>query len=583
MENHKQVIEEITLLFKEKKVHDLDTSIELINTQFQLLLDLFDTSEQDEEKSWACRYALLNLLPLTEKMLASPKVSESLVGKVYNVYRKTYAFVARRSLAHFIDYMEWDRSSHRKVYMNRKHILEPIVYYLNKLAFDDKLELVCYSIFPSGGKSFALNYYSAWLLGINPNDSILRMSYSEEVVTGFSRSIKDLVASDLFAEVFPDFALYKNRPFEKEKDSDWKIKNSDVITTHFARTRGSGVNGIRAKKLIAFDDLVKGKEEAYDDRIHENNWQQYLTEWSARKDNDSVKIVFAGTMWSPKDILNRVRENAEKKSKLVPSKLFKYAQETEDGHAVFIAIPLLDEKNRSTCENVYTTKKALELERETDPYLFSCVYQQKPIAPSGLEFAWGNLNTYEELPKNELLDYAYAVLDPTRKGKDNISMPICRLSKDGETHYVVDWVYKKKAMTEMYDEIVDKIIEHDIIHFEIENNTDTSLKSILEMKLKERKYSNCEIDEKYNTVKKEIRIKDARGLIIRKMVFKHKNMLRTNSDYARAMESFTTYSFDYANRNDDAPDSLSMYANRFILGIDVRAKVQVIDRKSLGF
>ena len=32
------------------------------------------------------------------------------------------------------------------------------------------------------------------------------------------------------------------------------------------------------------------------------------------------------------------------------------------------------------------------------------------------------------------------------------------------------------------------------------------------------------------------------------------------------MQNFTTYSFDYANKHDDAPDSMSMFAKEIILG-----------------
>ena len=53
-------------------------------------------------------------------------------------------------------------------------------------------------------------------------------------------------------------------------------------------------------------------------------------------------------------------------------------------------------------------------------------------------------------------------------------------------------------MSDLYDEIVSKIIEHKVIDFVIENNTDTSLKVLLEEKLKAKGYYLCIIREKYN-------------------------------------------------------------------------------------
>lgn len=574
-------IEAVGALFDDKKIKDIDQAIDMLKTQYELLVAMFDNSEDEESKQWAVKYSVSKTIPLLNKMLASPKLDEKGVGIVYSLYKRVYAFCGRRSLAHFIDYMEWDRPTDRKVFVNRREVLNPIVYYLNKMTFDKNFTTIIISLPPGYGKTFSLNYWSAWLYGIDLNNSILRLSYNDDLLNGFSRSIKDLIASDTYAEVFPSFALYKNKPFDKEKDSDWKIKNADVLVSHYVRTRDSGITGVRARAALVIDDITKGAEEAYDDNLHDKMWQKYLTEWWNRRDGTDIKYVFAGTMWTPKDILNRITEQEGRQSEFIQSPKFKYAFESEDGHAVAIRVPLLDENEHSTCPKVISTKDALRIKDETDPFLFSCVYQQEPIAPSGLEFAWENLQQYSELPTN-LKSYAYAVIDPTRKGKDNISMPICLSDNEGDKHYLIDWYYKKVAMSEAYDEIVDKIIANKIIELTLENNTDTSLKTVLEIKLKEKGYLNCVINEKYNTVKKEIRIKDMRGHIVRRMVFKKKGSMPSNSDYSRAMEATTKYSFDYANKFDDAPDSLALYVSEIILG-GKKNKVEIINRSTLGF
>jgi hypothetical protein len=556
----------------------------MIQTQYQLLVELFDISDEEEDKQYSVRYAIQHLMPLVQRMLVSPKVDEQKIGLVYQVYRKTFAFCGRRSFQHFIEYMEMERPTNNKVYEKRKEVLYPIVFYLNKMLFDKELKYFVFSLSPSMGKSFVMNYFSAWVFGVDINSSILRMSYNDDLLNGFSRAIKDLISSDLFGDIFPLYKIYRNKPYDKEKDDGWKIKNADVTVSHYVRTRDGGTTGVRANRAIIFDDMTKGRDEAHNDGLHQQYWEKYTTEWFNRRDNDNVKYIFGGTMWTPKDILNRITEKEGAKSIVKQSERFKYVWECDDGHAVFIRVPLLDENDKSTCESVMSTKEALSLRDETDTFLWSCVYQQNPIAPSGMEFAWENLQTYEVLPKQNITTYAKAVLDPTRRGKDNISMPICRIVNDNgeDLHYVIDWYYKKKAMTEAYDDVVDKIIDHNILNFEIENNTDTSLKVVIEDRLKKKGYSNCIITEKFNTVKKEIRIKDARGLILRKMIFKKKGLYSANSDYARAMEAFTTYSFDYANKNDDAPDSLALYVNTHMIGTKGN-KVEFIDRSLLGF
>jgi len=574
-------IKKITAIFDNRQVKSLEDSINLVKAQYEMCIALYDETEDEEEKRWVIRHTINHILPILEKMITSPKVDEIKISIVYKLYRATYAFCGRRSLHHFIDFMEWDRPTDNKVYVKRKEVLDTVIYYLNKIALDDKLKKISISLPPSFAKSFSGNYYTAWRLGMNINASIMRMSCGEGLLNGFSRAIKDLIQSDQFAEVFPTYAYYKGKPFEKEKDSDWKIKNSDVITNHIIRTRDGQTVGNRANSDIIFDDMTKGLEEANNDDLHKTIWQQYLSEWFNRKDNDDVKFIFLGTMWNPNDLLNMIVQQQEKDSPLKPSDKYKYAWESEDGSFACIRVPLLDENDKSTCEKVTSTKQALILRNDTDPYLFACVYQQNPIAPSGLEFAYENLRTYEELP-NELNTYTFAVLDPTRKGIDNISMPISRADLNSENHYVIDWLYKKIAMTEAYDLIIEKIIQHHIIKLVIENNTDTSLKSILEMKLKEKNISDCIIYEKYNVKKKEIRIKDMRGIMLRKMIFKKKGMVSPNSDYGRAMSAFTTYSFDYANKNDDAPDSIALYVSE-IIGNGVQGNsFEILSRKTLG-
>lgn len=430
--------------------------------------------------------------------------------------------------------------------------------------------------------------FSAWVFGIDINNSILRWSYSQELVLGFSRAIQAVIKNPRFSDVFPQYKQYGDKPFQKEKESDWILKGSNSQKSHIARTRDGSSTGERANKALIFDDMTKGEEEATNSEKHAEIYRQWQTEWYNRRTDPSVTYIFVGTMWSPEDILNRTMDDIEATHKMVPSKIKgfeRYVMEATDGYAAFIKVPLLDENDNSTCEVVMTTEEARRMRETSDPFSFSCVYQQEPIPPTGLEFADENLNHYEELPRDEkgqdiCLPYAFASLDPGRKGKDNVSMPICRA--DGEKYYFIDCIFQKKAMTELYDEIVEKIIEHNITRLAIENNTDTSLKTLLEEKLKAKGYLVCTITEKYNTVNKEQRIKDARGDIRNFIVFKDKKMYRPNTDYGRFMKNLTKYSFDYPNKHDDAPDSLALFRTEIILDRGRPSKPKPINRARLG-
>jgi predicted phage terminase large subunit-like protein len=293
-------------------------------------------------------------------------------------------------------------------------------------------------------------------------------------------------------------------------------------------------------------------------------------------------------MWSPEDILNRIIEDREKLSPLEPDRHFKFTQISKDKSTVVIKVPMLDENDETTCKAVMTTKKARELRDVADPFQWACVYQQDPIPAEGLDFADDLLQHFESLPIDEdgnplCDDYALAVLDTTRKGKDNASMPIFK--SDGQNHYyLVDCIFKKKAMTDLYEEIIAKIEEHQITWLVVENNTDTSLKTLLDKMLEEKGILYCNITEKYQgNRRKELRIKDTQGIIRKMIYFKPKNKYKPNSDYGRLMKNLTTYSFDYPNRNDDAPDSLALFASEIILERGKPSKPIPVNRMSLGF
>ena len=158
-------------------------------------------------------------------------------------------------------------------------------------------------------------------------------------------------------------------------------------------------------------------------------------------------------------------------------------------------------------------------------------------------------------------------------------MPIFKT--DGRNYYMIDVIFKKKAMTELYEEIIAKIEEHHITWLVIENNTDTSLKVLLDKMLEEKGIYYCSITEKYSTQKKEQRIKDNQGTLRKLMYFKPKSKYKPNSDYGKFMKNLTTYSFDYPNRNDDAPDSAVLFVTEIILQRGKPSKPQPLDRRRL--
>ena len=545
---------DILLALKTNKLNQSE-KLKWCGTELEILELWF---KEDELKS--VKVAKRKLIPILEELVVKGSLDK--MALFFDFYKRAYCFCARRDFECFVDYIEWNQP--KKVLANRREVLKPYVDVLNRIAFDDRLQFVVVSYPPSMGKSYLSTLFTAWGYGLSIDNSVIRMSYSDELVLGFSRTIKGILSSPEFAEIFTLFKLYNGKPFEVERESDWKIKNANVPkSNHIARTRSGATTGERANFAIIFDDMTKGAEEANSESTHKGIYDKWLTEWWNRRDGVRCKFIFVGTQWTPEDILNRVIEDRNKVSKLVLTDN-PYVMESLDKSTVVIRVPMLDCEGKTTCSEVYPQEIAEQIKDTTDPFLFSCVYQQDPIAPTGREFAWECIRTYDEIPDN-LTNNSMATLDTARKGKDNVSMPIFRNDNNGN-HYLVDAIYKQKPMDDLYDEIIEKIIENVITTLVIENNIDTSLKRVLEDRLFARGVYWCSIVEKYNTVKKEERIKNNRGIVQKQMVFPNKSLVKPNTDIGRMMDNLTKYSFDKPNLHDDGIDSICMYAGEIILG-----------------
>jgi predicted phage terminase large subunit-like protein len=265
---------------------------------------------------------------------------------------------------------------------------------------------------------------------------------------------------------------------------------------------------------------------------------------------------------------------------LIASPKFKYCEETRSGKAVFIGVPALDENEQSNCPKRYSSETLRKKRDNMSKFLWMCVYQQTPIAPEGLEFDYATLKQYDELPETTA---RYATLDPARRGKNYVSMPILYRIKGEENQFaLVDFLYRKKSMKELYDDIVDKIIEHRLNYLLVENNTDTSLKMVLEEKLHQKGYFGCTLEEKYSTENKEQRIKDNQGYVRGNIVYPRKGMFPPNTDMGMAMDSMTSYSFEYPNKFDDAIDSIVLFVMKYIDKADRFERVKTFSRAKLG-
>ena len=563
---------------KSKKRIPLNELHELVLKANRLLENVESDIKRSSELVIKRYIPILNNLMLVE---TDPKRKYDYINSLKNCYK----IASRVSLRHYFVYREWGEKS--QFYKPRRKMLEGYIHYLQEIDSNPVFEwlIVC---MPSGyGKTFPEKVSEAWSFGKDSQGTILSICSNDDVVKGGSRTVIDEIKSQAFGEVFPDLKYDKTDKtfFLKETDENWKLRDCKLLASYYATTTKSNTVGERASKRVHIDDLYPDPKEAMNTSLNQYYYDKFQTVWKKRflQELQYHKIVITGTLWSSDDFIARIISWLSSMYKFEKDPNYKYTKicKNENGQitGAIVRIPALDyETNESVCPELRTTEKILEDKNAIDDYLFQTNFQQIPTDPESLFFSYNSLRTYETVPPSEYIG-TYSVIDATRKsGKDFFAMPIFRKVQNDNIfdYYLIDCLFTKTATKDMYNTIVDKIIEHHIIKLVIESNVTTELAKNVREILKSMGITWCEIIEKYNTIPKPIRIENEKGIIKRQLVFPKKGMYGPNTDMGKFMNNLTMYNNAGSNPNDDAPDSCALMSSEIIEGNSMPSKAVAI-------
>ena len=537
---------------------------------FAMIKDLYVLYQNFEHNKKECGISVIKrYIPLLDLLIKIDKNDEHIVE--YIKYLKySYKIGARISLEHYMVYREWDEPEKDKFFEPRYNILSGYIHFLQEIDTNPNFHTLIFNA-PSGyGKTFPEKISEAWSFGLDDKGTILSLCSNDDVVKGGSRTVIDEIKSQHFGEVFPDLKYDREDKdfFLKETDGNWKLRNCKMLASYYASTTNSNVVGERASKRIHIDDLYPDYKEALNQELNKYYLNKSMTVWEKRFiQNKPPKVVITGTLWASGDYIDLKIQQLKKENKFKPHPKYPYTLISEDGSIVIIQVPALDyETDESTCPEIKSTYELRKERNRMEEYLWETNFQQKPSNPEALAFSYDKLRQYETLPDNQV-NYTYAVIDATRKsGKDFFSMPIFKPLKSDyiNDYYLIDVLFTKTATKDMYDDIVDKILEHHIITLVIESNVTSELKQNIEEKLKQKGATFCEIIEKYNTLPKATRIEMEKGVIKKQLIFPQKNSYGENTHMGKFMINLTLYNSSGNNPNDDAPDSCALFCSEII-------------------
>lgn len=531
-------------------------------------------------------------IPIYEKRKDKDKVNlcYRFLQEWLNLYERNYALVSFRSLEHFALFMEWDKPANEKVWTisidpykdgGYTGVTKPFFYNFTRMVNKKDIKFISKQMFTGGGKSYSNQFAISWVLGIDENNDVLDVLGNPTLVLTNARGVVNIMTNPRFAMVFPKFQKYFDMGGDVSRNmfSVCRLKEGELTLADSTKTlnlkiisKETSIDGIRVRYLF-LDDVCRSKD-ANNLTQHQKDIGNFWNSWYKRNyGTDDFYIVISGTAYNVNDIMSHLIAYYTK-GKMKRTNENKYTYESLDGLSIIIKIPKIDDDlNRSTYPQKFPYKDAVEA-RDRDYNTFMAMEQQQPQNPETSPLCWEKITTYSELP-SDLTDYAYAVLDPARTGKNYVSMPIKRMREEIDKynakvkkHYLIDCVFQLKQMADLYSEICDKIVQHHIIRLHIENNTDTSLKFLIEKLLAERGINFCVVSESFSTENKEEKIRELvysnEGYFKNQMVYPEMQLYPPSSQMGKYMLYVTSYDYYQKMEYDDSIDSECMYIERFV-------------------
>ncbi len=489
------------------------------------------------------------------------------------------AIASFRSLKHFVIYMQ--KVFNFKLWEETMNCFGGFWYYSGRMVLDKEIVFIEKQCPTGFGKSVSDAFLQAWIFGININKRVFKVCGNDKITEDCFNNVVSLMVSKYYAKVFPYYEQFNCKQedmfeFCARKDLVFKIKGSVAPKSLLICTKLSDTNGVRCD-ILFLDDITQRKDMA-NIAMHNKDIHSFTHEWYERKDKDGkFQIIASGTTYSQFDILSHLRRKGGGENAVV-SPVNKYTSLSrsdlviENGISVFVCVPLLDyDTDESTYPQKITTTKARK-KREDNPEEFWAMDMQRPLPPDGSPFYFTKLRQYTTLPQigeNGRLETCMASLDTKRRGKDYLSMPIFFEATDPENpsqtvFYLKDWLYDNRPMKDCIPLIVTKVITNNITRLYVERNTEECIETLIQDKLKEQGYASCVIEEVYSTEPKDRRIMSAEGDIKSKMVFPQYNMYAPSTDIGKALLNVYGYSYEKKTEHDDAPDSLALFAKKFI-------------------
>ena len=469
---------------------------------------------------------------------------------------------AKKDFDSYILFMEWKREPHKRFYQPRRHVLYPVVLAMQDLA-DGKLDFLSISLPPRTGKSTLGIFFMTWIMGKYPNNANVMSGHSDTLTKGFHQEALSIITDQntyRFYHVFPESKLRAKSMADETINLDIRSRFPSLTCRSIEGTLTGAVE-VGENGILYMDDLVSDREEALNVNRMEKLYSEYCNQLRDRM-KDGARQLSVATRWVPNDPIGKI-----------------YEEHAEDPRYRFLSIPALDDDGKSNFVYDYglgfSTQYYLDMREQLisngEEDSWYAKFMQAPYYIGGLLFDADELNYYDgNLPEGEP-DAILAVCDTKDKGKDYACQPVGYVY--GNRHYIHDVVCDNGLPEVVEPKLVSCLVRNraDMVRYESNAAGGRVADSVEEAC--NAQGLGIKIDRKYSTTNKETRILVDSQWVKENCYFRSDN---PSPDYKKFMRMLTHYTVEGKNKNDDAPDAMSMY-KRWAAGFRT-AKIEAIKR-----
>ena len=471
----------------------------------------------------------------------------------FELYRKSLLFDAPLNFDAFMQYIEIDRNPRERFYLPRRRVMWEVARGLQALA-DDKLDELFLSMPPRVGKTTMLMFYLTWIMGRDSELSNLYSAYSDVITKALYNGVLEIIndpVTYLYHDVFPEVKIVQTNSADETINLDRKKRYPSLT----ARSLYGTLNGAcDCRGMLISDDLISGIEEAL-------NKDRLVSAWAKVDNNllprakETAKILWCGTRWSMIDPIG------------VRLDLLQNDPAFKRRRVMNVNLSALDENDESRFEydygvgfsTDYYRQRRASFERNNDMASWTAQYMGEPIEREGALFTPDDFRYYNGTLPDSPPDRVFMAVDPAFGGGDFVAAPVCY--QYGEDLYVHDVVFDAGDKTVTQPLLAEAIERNGVqaAQFEATKATEAYKEGVEEILRGRGVKLNITTKAAPTDKAKFQRIFDKAPDIREHMIFRESGC--RDKAYSLFMQNVFAYKTLGKNKNDDAPDSLTMAIN----------------------